>query len=288
MIKNYFRSAYRNIISNKLYSFINILGLSIGLICAIFISLFVKDELSYDKHNSKHKQIYRIESDFSIGGKRDMFAVTQIPMGPMLKNECPEVKQFVRLLNTDQQLIIVGDKQFYEQNIYVADSNFFEIFDAQLVYGTLERCLSDANSIVLTQTLAEKYFGKTDPAGKTIQTGDKESFKITAVIKDLPANTHTPFDALLSINFIIQRFGSERFNSMEAMNFWNVNVYTYLLLNENSSIKTVEDRFPALYEKYMASVGKMFNATFKPMFTNLADLHFNQTLGGDQPVGNKS
>lgn len=288
MLKNYFRSAYRNIISNKLYSFINILGLSIGLICAIFISLFVRDELSYDKHNSKHKQIYRIESDFSIGGKRDLFAVSQIPMGPMLKNECPEVKQFARMFSADQQLIKVDDRQFYEGNIYIVDSQFFEIFDAEVIYGTLDRALVDANSIVVTKSLAEKYFGLIDPVGKMVQNGDRENFKITAVINDLPQNTHTRFDALISLNYIIEKFTKERFNSMRSENFWNVNMYTYLLLNENSSLLTLEERFPALYDKYMDSVGKMFNATYKPMFTNLADLHFNQTLGADQPVGNKS
>ena len=135
MFKNYLISLYRNIIRNRFYSILNIVGLSVGIAAAIFILLFVQDELSYDKYHSKYERIYRIESDFFINGKNDKFAIVPIPMGPALKIEFPEVEEFVRLNDVGNTLIRHNDKEYYEEEFYMADSTMFEVFTHEFIMG---------------------------------------------------------------------------------------------------------------------------------------------------------
>lgn len=288
MFKNYFTTTLRSLTGNRFYSLINIVGLSLGLICAIFIYLYLVDEITYDRHFTNHNRIFRLESDFSINNKRDLFAVSAIPMGPMLKLECPEVENYVRFFQMGQTLINVENRQFWEENFYISDSTVFDIFDHTFVYGSPEKALTNPKSIVLTRSIAEKYFGKTNPVGKTIQDGQHTNYLVTAVIEDLPRNTHFRYEALVSVNTIIEQWGRERFNSLESINFWSVNTYTYILLSPNTFIQAIHDKFPPLYKKYMATIGNQFNANYQLITTNLADQHFNQALAADFPVGNKA
>ena len=288
MFKNYLKSAFRNITRNKFYSFLNILGLSTGLIAAIFILLFNSSELSYDKHHEKHKRIHRLESDFTISNKHDLFAVTSAPLGPAFKLEFPEVEEFVRFANAESVLIKYEDKEFYEDDLLYTDSTIFDVFTHEFVYGTPEKALTEPNTCVLTETLAKRYFENENPIGKIISDADDINYKVTAVIKDLPESSHLKFSGVFSINTLAERFGRERMNSLEPGAFWNVNYYTYILLNENSNIESIYEKFPGFYEKYMKSLGDQINASFEFMSTPLADIHLTSTLRGDLPTGNKS
>jgi len=288
MFKNYLKSAFRNIIRNKFYSILNILGLSIGVIAAIFILLFNNSELSYDKHHEKHKRIHRLESDFTINNKHDLFAVTSAPLGPAFKIEFPEVEEFVRFAGGDGTLIKYGDKEFYEDDFYYTDSTIFDVFTHEFVYGNPEKALTEPNTCVLTETMAKKYFENENPIGKVIADADDVNFKVTGVIKDLPESSHLKFRGVFSINTLVEKFGRERMNSLEPNAFWNVNFYTYILLNENSNIESIYEKFPGFYEKYMKSLGDQINASFEFMSTPLADIHLTSTLRGDLPTGNKS
>lgn len=288
MLKNYLISAIRNITKSPFYAFLNIAALAVGLTTFIFIFIYVSDELTFDKYHDKHERIYRLESDYTIGSKHDEFAIVPIPMGPALKIEYPEIEEFVRFDNMDNVLIKVGEKEFYEDDFYFADSSVFEVFTHKLIMGSLERSLTEPNTAVLTQSIANKYFGKENPIGLLIETGEGRHFKITAVIEDLPGNSHLRFKALFSGSTLAKEFGEEEFNSMEPGRFWNIGVYTYVLLNENSSIETVHQKFPQFYEKYMKSVGDQFNASFDLKTTKLGDVHLTSTLAADLPTGNIS
>ena len=288
MFKNYLKSAFRNIVRNKFYSILNILGLSIGIIAAIFILLYNSSELSYDKYHIKHNRIHRLESDFTISNKHDLFAVTSAPLGPAFKIEFPEVEEFVRFANDGSILIKYEDKEFYEDDFYYTDSTIFDVFTHEFVYGTPEKALTEPNTCVLTETLAKKYFGNENPIGKVISDAEDANFKITAVVKDLPESSHLKFRGLFSFNTLVEFFGPERMNSFEPNAFWNVNFYTYVLLNENSNIQSIHEKFPEFYEKYMKSLGDQINASFEFMSTPLADIHLTSTLRGDLPTGNKS
>lgn len=288
MLKNYFLSAIRNITKNPFYAFLNIIGLTIGLAAFIFIYIYVKDEVSFDKHNTKHHRIYRIESDFTIGSKHDKFAIVPIPMGPALKLEYPEIEEFVRFRNEDNTLFKFENKEYYEDDFYYVDSTIFDVFDVDLLQGNLEKALSEPNTAVLTKKIAEKYFGKQNAIGNVIESGGGRQFKITAVINNLPNNSHLKYDALLSASTLAKEIGEEEFNSMEPGRFWNIGVFTYLLINENSSIDQIHEKFPGFYDKYMKELGEQFNASFDLLSTPLADVHLHSELSSDLPTGNKS
>jgi putative ABC transport system permease protein len=286
MIRNFIITALRNISRNKFYALLNILGLSVGIAAFIFILLFIRDEMTYDKYNTKHKRIVRIESDFTISNKHDKFAIVPFPMGPAFKLEFPEVESYVRLTDVGNTLIRYKDTENYEEDFGFADSTLFDIFDFEFMIGSPEKALTEPFTIVLTEKIARKYFGDSNPVGEMLTTGSGNSYKVTAVVKELPSNTHLKFDAYLSVTSLQELIGAERFNSMEPISFWNIGVYTFLLLNENASMGTVVEKFPAFYEKYMKPIGDQINASFDIRYSMLADTHFTTGLGAEQPTGN--
>jgi putative ABC transport system permease protein len=286
MFKNFLVSAFRNLLRNKFYAFLNILGLSIGLAAFIFILLYVRDEITYDKHNKKHERIYRIESDFNISNRHDQFAIVPIPMGPAFKLEFPEVEAFTRLNEVGNALFRYGDKEYYEDDFYFADSNIADVFTIKFLNGTPEKALTEPFTMVLTEKIARKYFGDKNPVGEVITTGSGRSYKVTAVIEDQPSNSHLKYDALLSVATVGKIIGSDNLNSMEPIAFWNIGVFTFILLNENSDMKSIVDKFPSFYEKYMKPVGDQISASFNLRYTPLAKTHFAQGLGAELPTGN--
>jgi len=286
MLKNYLISAFRNISKNKFYSSLNILGLAIGLAAFIFIFLYIQDEISYDKYHENRDRIYRIESNFNISGKHETFAIVPTPMGPALKLEYPEVEEMCRFMDIGNVLIKYGDKEFYEDRFYFTDSTVFQIFSHKLLMGNPNTCLIEPNSIVIDESTAHRYFDDENPMGKILETGSGSKYKVTGVMEDMPRSSHLRYEALLSVTTLSARRGEEDFNSMEPGRFWNIGVYTYLLLNENSTMQSVHDKFPAFYDKYMKSVGDMVSASFDLMSTPLTETHFSGNLGSDQPKGN--
>ncbi len=288
MIRNYLISAIRNIYKNRFYSILNILGLTIGMSTFIFLILYIGDEMSYDKYHDKADRIYRIESNFTIAGKNEMFAIVPVPMGPALKLEYPEVEKFVRIFGAGNSLFRHGEKESYEEDFYFTDSTFFQVFTHSMIMGDPDKCLVEPLSIVLTRSIAEKYFGDEDPMGKVMESGSGRLFKVTGVMEDVPANSHLRFTALISGTTLAAEAGEEEFNSMEPVRFWNIGVYTYLLLNENSSMQAIHDKFPGFYEKYMKSLGDQVNASFELMSTPLTGQHFSHHVSSDQPKGNKA
>jgi putative ABC transport system permease protein len=285
MFRNYIFSAYRNLLKTRFYSLLNILGLSLGFSAVIFILLFVNDELNYDKHNLKHERIYRVHSAFKIGEMDDNFAITALPLGPAFKLEFPEVQEMVRIARINDLLIKVENKEYYETQFFLVDSTIFDIFTNEFIYGQPENALTEINSLVITESLSRKYFGDQNPIGEVVESGLNVPLKITGVIKDLPMNSHILYEGLISIITGVQG-PVEDFNSFEAERFWSVNLFTFVLLNENTDIDALSQKFPAFYEKYMKSVGDQINATFTPVLTPLADMHLYNRLKADLPTGN--
>lgn len=288
MITNYIKSAFRNLMRNKFYALINIIGLSVGMASFIFILFFVKDEAGYDQYHEKYNRIHRLDSEFNINNKVDRFAIVPVPMGHAFKLEFPEVENFVRLFGAGNSLIKYGTKEYYEEDFYFCDSTIFDVFTHEFVLGSPDNALTEPNTIVLTEKIAKKYFGKENPMGEMLTTGNDNSYQITGVIKDLPANSHLKFDALLSGATIVERTGAEDFNSLEPMRFWNIGVYTYVLLNKNSDISTIHEKFPDFYGKYMKPIGDQINASFELLTTPLAETHYREGLSANRPIGNKA
>lgn len=286
MIKNYLLSLYRNITRNKFYSTLNIVGLSIGIAAAIFILLYIQDELSYDKFHEKHERIYRIESDFTISGKHDHFAIVPTPMGQALKIEYPEIESFCRLYEAGNTLIRAGEIEYYEDYFFFSDSTIFDIFTYELLQGDPNSCLTQPKTIVISEKIAQKYFGEENPMGKIMSSGSGRTYQVTGLMKNQPKNSHLKFDALISGMTLAADVGVDEFNNMEPNRFWNIGVYTFILLAENTQMQSVHDKFDPFYEKYMKPVGDQINASFNIMSTPLAETHFRQGLGAELPSGN--
>lgn len=288
MFRNYIFSALRNFKKNRFYSIINILGLSLGITAAAFILLYVTEEMGYDKHFRDHEKIFRLESDFSINNKHDKFALTSIPLGPVFKTEMPEVESYARFLSNENVVLKFGDKEFYEKKVYFADSAAPVMFTLDFLEGNPSQSLTQPFSVILSESVAKKYFGDSQAYGKTLVSGENRSYKVTGVFEDLPKNTHMPFDILLSMESLATIAGEENFRSTRPEAFWNVNSYTFIKLNKPEDISVIHVRSKAFYNKYMKAVGDQLNATFSLMTTRLDKIHHTTKLTGDLPAGNKS
>lgn len=286
MLKSYLRSAIRGILKSRFYTILNVLGLAIGFAAFIFIFMYVSNELSYDKYHENADRIYRVESDFTISGKHDQFAIVPVPMGPALKIEFPEVESFCRFNDVGNSLFRRGDKEFYEEDFYFVDSTIFSIFTHNLLMGDPKSCLVEPFSMVISQNIAEKYFGDENPMGQIIESGSGRQYKITGVMEEVPQYSHLWFNGLISATTLSNIVGEEQFNSMEPGRFWNIGVFTFLLIHENADMQSIHEKFGGFYEKYMKPVGDAINASFDLMSTPLTKTHFSGNLSSDLPKGN--
>jgi putative ABC transport system permease protein len=290
MIKSYLTTAWRNIVKNRFYSILNIIGPAIGIACAIMILLYVRDELAFDRHSPDYQRVYRLESDFNISGKATQAGLVPMPMAPTLKDEYPEIEEFVRFagFGLEDILFEYGDLKFFEDDIYFTDSTVFKVFSHDFILGSPDGALNEPNTIVITESFASKYFGKKNPVGEELKTSNFGNFRVTGVIRDVPSNSHLRFDCLLSMATIVELAGVDNFNSRAAPAFWNISVFGYVKLNKGADIQTLLDKFPAFYDKYMSSLGQQINATFRLMATRVDKVHYNPHLEFDLPVGNFS
>ncbi|RPI46690.1 MAG: ABC transporter permease, partial [Bacteroidetes bacterium] len=222
-----------------------------------------------------------------INESHTLTAVTQIPIGPTLKDEYPEIAEQARILPQRDLYFERGEDTFKEDSVMMADSTIFKIFTISLIAGDPNTALSEPYTMVLSESMARKYFGTSDAMGQSIKTLAGSDFTITGVFRDLPSNVHLRFNGLQSSATIEEQIGSERFNDRSAGSFWNVNLYTYVLLAENTSPGTILDKFPEFYDKYMKQLGDQINGTFDLRITPLADIHFQKDeLMYDLPRGN--
>src|SRR4030042_1552871 len=290
MLKNYFITAYRSIVKNKFYSILNIFGPAIGITCAILILLYVQEEVTFDKHSKNDDRIYRLESDFNISGKATLAALVPIPMAPTLKDEYPEIKEIARFVGFGLQDILFQykDLKFFEDKIYFADSTVFKLFDYEFVLGSPENALNEPNTIVITESFASRYFGRENPVGEALISSNFGSFRVTGVIKDVPDNSHLRFECLRSMATVAELAGVDNFNSRSAPSYWNISAFGYVLMDDNAKIEDLLAKFPGFYDKYMSSLGKQINATFRLMATRIDKVHFSSKLEFDLPVGNFS
>lgn len=286
MFKNFLITIIRNFNRNKFYTILNVVGLSVGLICAILIVLFIQEELSYDKYNVNHKRIVRLASDFTLNGKRDRVATSPMPFGPTFKQEFPEVEEYVRIQGSGRQQFRYKDKEFYEERISYIDSSVFKVFSYNLIQGDPDKALTEPYTIVLNETLAKKYFGDEDPIGKVLIVGENRSFTVTGVMEDIPRNSHFNFRGFYSMKTIESIRGAEEFNSTEPITFWSFSNYTFLLLKENTNIDALQSKFPSYYNKYMKSLGDQLGVEYHLIVQKLADIHLKSDLQWDAPTGN--
>lgn len=287
LIRNYFNALFRFSLKDRFYALLNLFGLAIGLSSAILIFLYIQDEMSFDKHNKDHERIYRLEADFFINGKQDVAAITQIPLGPTLKDEYPEISEMTRILPRNGLYFRNGEDVFKEDSLALADSTVFKVLTLDMIRGDWRTALTDPLTMIISQSMAEKYFGTVDVINRSLENLDGSVYRITGIFRDLPKNVHLRFNGLISTRTIEEEIGSERFNDRSAGSFWNVATYTFVKMAENTTPEMVLDKFPGFYDKYMAELGDRLDASFDLRMTNIADVHYQEEeLGWDLPKGN--
>jgi putative ABC transport system permease protein len=232
MIGSYLKIAFRNLIRHKGFSFLNISGLAIGMICTLLILFWVQHELSYDRYNENGRNIYRILQHIQYS-EIVTWAINQGPLGPALKQEIPEIEEQARFCFT-QWRIKYNDQVFVDLGGY-ADSSLFKMFTLPFVKGDPDTALADPRSVVLTERLAQKIFGDQDPLGKTIQVADQYDFKVSGVLKNLPDNSHFRFEFLANMDFA-KEVG-------RTVDYWkNSHFTTYVQLPENVTLEEVNKK----------------------------------------------
>ncbi len=272
MIKNYFKIALRNLWKNKVYSAINITGLAIGIAACIMIMLFVLYEKSFD--NIHKKNVYRLNEVQKFPGmvSSQKVGLSMFPMGPTLKNEFPEIKNFTRVRWQEKYQMTFEEKRVYLPWAYFVDSTFLQMFDYPLIKGNRATVLEKPNSAVITESAAKKLFGNADPMGKTIThySGDTTSFVVTGVIKDVPQNSQQQFDALFSFSSVYKPWMFKN---------WGGNwLDTYLELAPNTNTAVLEKKFPAYLKKYMTAAGNNDGWKFYELFLlPLKEVHAGAT-----------
>lgn len=240
MLRNFFTIAWRNLMKRKLYSFINIAGLTIGMACCVLITVYVKNELSYDRYHVKADRIYRVTQTFRSVQKgenpgppapQDFWVWGCAPVGAALQADFPEIEKVVRFMSPSNILLQHGDKRIQQDNIVFMDSTVFDVFSWKMLYGDPHTALIAPNSIVLTQSVAEKFFGHADPVGKTLRADNQLNLLVTGVMQDVPANSQFTFNGLVSMSTM-------RKERPDIFNMWGyVDYYTYILLKKNASIQ---------------------------------------------------
>src|SRR5579859_6582299 len=213
MLKNYITIAWRNLIRHKAFSFINLTGLAIGLCCFLLIGIYVMDELSYDRYNTKADRICRVNFDARWGGQDIHFALTPDVMGPALKKDYPQVEAFTRIFTSNDRsnkFVRKGTEMIPEERVAYVDSTFFDVFTMPVVDGDTKAALNEPNTAVITASTANRYFGSVAAAGKVLEIKDNDKitqYKVKAVIRDIPQNSHFRFNVLLAMQGLNYRWG---------------------------------------------------------------------------------
>ena len=246
MFKNYLRASFRNLQKNKLYSVVNLLGLSIGLACCLLIFMYVKDEISYDRYHNKADRIYRLAFKEDRGYKQVNFPISPGAFAPALVEEFPEIQEAVRFRKLDDAPVKYNQKSFTEPRSFYADASVFDVFSFSLLKGDPETALAEPSSVVITDELAQKYFGLEDPIGKILTIGRIQDCKVTGVLEKGPQNSHFHFDLLVSMSTLEDISEEWRRSSC----------YTYLLVGEKVDRSNLEKKFPDFLVKYRGKEDK--------------------------------
>lgn len=266
MLKNYFKTAIRNLKRQKIYSFINITGLSVGLACCILIALYIHFELSYDDFHQKADNIYRIIEIETESGKKQYSASVPAPLAPTLSEEFPGIIGVVRIFHPswiEKWKISYEDKTFFEEDVFFADPAALDVFTFPLVLGHQEEALIEPHSAIITKEMAQKYFGHSNPIGKIVSIHGVQT-KITGVIQDVPLNSHFRFNFLISLDTL----ESPGFRNVvyDMLNNWRShNFYGYLLLREGVSSVELEKKFVPFLERHFNTKITDFDLYLQPL-----------------------
>ncbi|MFC4874583.1 ABC transporter permease [Negadavirga shengliensis] len=270
MWKNYLKVAWRNLLKKKVYSFINIVGLGIGMACCVLIFMFVQDEISFDNYHEHKDRIYRVAHGAlpAEGGKPDLgsfWVWGNAPIGPALKNDFPEIEKVVQFSGRSDILLTNEDRIFQEEGVFFMDSTVFDVFSWKLVQGDPKTALVAPFSIVLTKSAAKKYFGDEDPLGRTLKGSESAGrsvagdYTVTGIMEDIPANSHFRFNVLLSMSTF-------RVSRPDVFDNWGyADFYTYFLANSQFDQTAFEQKIPEFIDRRRGQSDYKYTFVVEPL-----------------------
>jgi putative ABC transport system permease protein len=267
MFKNYIKIAIRNLWKNKAFSAINLFGLASGLAICLLILFYVNNELGYDQYNTKSDRIYRVDGDLQFGGNHFVLAQSPDPLGPTLKQDFPQVEQYVRFRDHGGIMVKKGNENVEENKVIYTDSTLFSVFTLPMIQGDPSTALVQPNSVVITENTAKKYFNSTDVVGKTMIIGDTGNYKITGVIKDIPKQSHFHYD------FFISMYG--QLSSYEINQWTSNNFNTYIVLKKGTNADQLSSQLNGFVMRYVAPVFKSMNLTPEEFAKQGNHLHYS-------------
>ncbi|WP_207491514.1 ABC transporter permease [Aridibaculum aurantiacum] len=276
MLKNYLTIAIRILRKNKLYAFVNIAGLSIGIACCLLIGMYIWHEVSYDRFHANADRIARVTWEYNFGDADTKTATTGTKVGPQLQRTFPEVEGYVRTLKYGR-VVGYADKLFEEKSFVYADSAFFSMFSFPLLKGNTRTALNAPDKVVLTETTARKYFGNEDPVGKVLKVGMKQ-LEVTGVAADAPANSQLQFDFIASFTTL---------SAAKTENYNEANYITYLLLNSADNLAALQNKIDAFAKRVAKEEFKVEGDQFMTFkLEPLTVVHLHSKLDGFEPNNN--
>lgn len=278
MLKNLFKISLRLFQREKQYAAINIFGLTIGITCSAFLFLYIIDELSYDRYHKNAGNIYRIITHAIEPDGEYRRPSTPVPLGVELRESFPEVINAVRFFTTGRELFKHDDRSFYEEDVYYVDSTVFEMFTFEFIAGDPETALDHPFSMVMSESMAIKYFGSTDALGKSIAFIDREeSYKVTGIMKDVPDNSHFHFDALLSLNSL-RMF-------KEITNWGRLVVITYIQFPEGYNPSDFKPKLGKLVAEHVTPLFEKRNIKVDFELQRITDIHLHSKIEDEDEAG---
>jgi len=291
MIKNYIKTAFRKLMKNKGFTFINVFGLTLGLATCLLIVFYVFDELSYDRYNEKAGRIYRVNNEIKFGGMENSYAVTAAPAAAALKGDFPEVEQVARLRNRGGNQVRKGNQDIQEDRMVYADNSIFDVFTLPMIQGDPAKALIAPHEMVITEDMAKKYFNRVNAVGEVLTVNDSIRYQITGVIKNIPSQSHFHFDFFMSMPTLAESRQTTWFNN---------NFNTYVLLKPGANAETFRAKLPGFIVRHAgAELQSVLHMDFKSFEKNggyfrfniipLTDIHLRSTSVDEiEPGGNIS
>ncbi|MBN1224980.1 MAG: ABC transporter permease [Candidatus Aminicenantes bacterium] len=272
MFKNYLKVALRNLYRNKLYSGLNILGLALGVACCLFILFYVKNELSFDRYHQKSGRIFRVNMSLTNQEGTIKTASTTYAYGVVLKEDFSEIENIVRFTGYGGKKVVqYGDAVFYEEKLLWADSMLFDVFSFALISGNPEQALVEPNTIVITEEMAEKYFGSEDPIGKSLQVNQESLYMVTGVMKHIPQTSLFRPDFFASFESLNLKPTGNKIQDLMG----NLNYYTYILLGEKTDFKALGQKFTDHLNKHLGLVLKAIGASVQVELQPLTNIYLH-------------
>ncbi len=277
MFKNYLKIALRNLLKNKVYSIVNILGLVIGLTCSILIIIYVLYEFSYDRFHENAENIYRLGRETTTADRVIREPLSSAPTASALIHDCPEIANVARFRSSGRIVVRYEDKKFYEKHISYVDPSVFDIFTFPMISGDPQTALIKPYSVVITEETALKYFDTENPMGKILRFNNQYNYSVTGVMKNIPQNSHFEFDMLCSMETLY----AQKYPNLD--NWLSFEYFTYVLLKEKVDYKEFEKKFSSFIDKYISDDFKVQGKSIKFFLHPLTKIQLYSHLEGYPP-----